>query len=86
MRRALMIAAILALAALPCVTGCRPRYVELDGRGAVVKSNRLGWYHKKVVTKQAPETLVADDGTICRVAPDRFRSTAAGALVYCNWQ
>ena len=67
---------------------CRPtRYVEPapDG-GIVVKSAQLGWYTKKVVTKQAPETLYAEDGTICRLSPERFRATAVGAMLYCNWQ
>lgn len=54
--------------------------------GAVVKSARLGLYTKKVVAKRAPETLVAEDGTICRVAPDRFNATEAGTAVYCNRQ
>jgi hypothetical protein len=39
-----------------------------------------------VLTKQPPETLVADDGTVCRVAPDRYRETEAGALIACPWQ
>ena len=66
---------------------CQPRYVEpTRGGGVVIKSDRLGWYTKKVVTKQAPETLYAEDGTICRLSPERFRDTAVGALLYCNWQ
>ena len=52
----------------------------------MIKSDRLGWYTKRVVTKQAPETLYAEDGTICRLSPERFRDTAVGALLYCNWQ
>jgi hypothetical protein len=77
-----------ALAALAAsVVGCNPRYVEpTRGGGVVIKSDRLGWYTKKVVTKQAPETLYAEDGTTCRLSPERFRDTAVGALLYCNWQ
>jgi hypothetical protein len=70
-------------------TGCAShrRFVEPVGAsGVVVKSDRLGWYTKQVVAKRAPETLLADDGTICRVAPDRFKGTDTGAAVYCNWQ
>lgn len=66
---------------------CARPFVEPAPRGGVaVKSARLGWYTKKVVAKRAPETLLADDGTICRVAPDRFSATDPGAAVYCNWQ
>lgn len=77
--------ALVALAA--SVAGCHPRHVErTPGGGVVIKSDRFGWYTKKVVTKQPPETLYAEDGTICRLAPERFRETAVGALLYCNWQ
>lgn len=64
----------------------RPIIEPGPNSGIAVKSDRLGWYTKKVVAKRAPETLLADDGTICRVAPDRFRDTATGTAVYCNWQ
>jgi hypothetical protein len=46
----------------------------------------LGWATKRVISKQNPETLVADDGTVCRVAPDRYASTEVKAMVSCNWQ
>ena len=83
-RRIVAITLILFTAAAP---GCRRGYIEpLPGGGVVVKSDRLGWYTKKVVTRQAPETLYAEDGTICRLAPERFRETKVGALLYCNWQ
>jgi hypothetical protein len=72
---------------LASAASCARPFVEPGQRGGVtVKSARLGWYTKKVVAKRAPETLLADDGTICRVAPDRFRATDTGAAVYCNWQ
>jgi hypothetical protein len=72
----------LALRLIGCAATERPGPTG----GAVVKSARLGWYTKKVVAKRTPETLLAEDGTICRVAPDRFSNTATGAAVYCNWQ
>jgi hypothetical protein len=77
------VAAAIGLAATSCV---RPIIEPGPTGGAVVKSARLGLYTKKVVAKRAPETLVAEDGTICRVAPDRFSATEAGTAVYCNWQ
>lgn len=84
-RRAAAALAIGALAA--AATSCAGRFIEPGPTGgAVVKSARLGWYTKKVVAKRAPETLLAEDGTICRVAPDRFRATGTGTAAYCNWQ
>jgi hypothetical protein len=47
---------------------------------------QLGWATKRVMYKQSPETLVADDGAVCRVAPDRYASTEVKAMVSCNWQ
>ena len=37
-------------------------------------------------TKQEPSTLIAQDGTICRVTPDRFKDTQVGRDTACNWQ
>lgn len=69
-------------------SGCggRPPVIEATPNGAVVRSARIGVYTKAVLTKKEPDTLLADDGTICRVPPDRFRDTAVNSLVYCNWQ
>ena len=79
--------AIVIMASALAGSGCQPRYVETTpGGGIVVKSARLGWYTKKVVTRQPPETLYAEDGTICRLAPERFSETKVGAMLYCNWQ
>jgi hypothetical protein len=73
---------LLLLAAVECAG----RYVEPNpGGGVAVKSAQVGWYTKKVATKQEPATLLAGDGTICRVSPDRFRATKSGAMVLCNW-
>ena len=74
------------LAVLAAAGSCAPRYVEPRPGGIIVRSDRTGWYLKKVTAKDPPETLLAEDGTICRVAPERFRSTSIGALVRCNWQ
>ena len=79
----------LAAAILPMliVAACaRPRYVEPTPHGAVVTSAKLGLYTKEVMTKKDPDTLVADDATICRVSPDRYQSTRVHSMVYCNWQ
>ena len=79
-------AAALTLRLLLAGSACAGRYVEPNAGGVTVKSARIGWYTKKVVTKQEPETLLAEDGTICRVSPDRFRATKSGSAVLCNWQ
>lgn len=71
---------------LATAVSCGPRYVEPRPGGMIVRSDRIGWYLKKVMAKEPPETLLAEDGTICRVAPERFRSTSIGTLVRCNWQ
>ena len=47
---------------------------------------RLGWASKRVVTKDPPSTLVAEDGTVCRVAPDRYADTKVGRAINCDWQ
>jgi hypothetical protein len=70
------------------VSGCgtRPPVIEPAPHGAVVTSARIGMYTKAVMTKKEPDTLLADDGTNCRVSADRFRDTAVHTLAYCNWQ
>jgi hypothetical protein len=70
------------------LSGCggRPPIIQPAPNGAVISNARIGLYTKAVLTKKEPDTLLADDGTICRVPPDRFRDTAAHTLVYCNWQ
>jgi hypothetical protein len=47
---------------------------------------QIGWATKRVLSKQNPETLIAEDGTVCRVAPDRYAGTEVKAMVYCDWQ
>lgn len=41
---------------------------------------------KEVATKREPETLLARDGSTCRVSPDRFADTAIGDVVRCTWR
>jgi len=77
----------LAVLSLAAAGACaRPRYIEPTPHGAVVTSAKLGLYTKEVMTKKEPDTLVADDATICRVSPDRYQSTRVHSMVYCNWQ
>ena len=82
--RFLIVAAGVALLFSGC--GPRPPVIEPAPSGLAVRSARIGLYTKAVLTKKEPDTFLADDGTICRVPPDRFRDTPVHALVYCNWQ
>jgi len=78
-----------ALRAIPiiAVIGCvRSPYIDPAPNGVVVSSGRLGLYTKEVMTKKDPDTLVANDATICRVSPDLYRSTKLHSMVQCNWQ
>ena len=69
------------------VASCMPQFIGAGPTGGVgIGPQRLGWYTKKVIAKRPPEALIASDGTICRVAPDRFADTRVGAAVHCNWQ
>jgi hypothetical protein len=38
-----------------------------------------------VIEKQAPITLVAYDGSICRTSRDRFATTKEGKWIACIW-
>jgi hypothetical protein len=39
----------------------------------------------EVMTKRAPDTLIAPDGSTCRVAPDVYASTRVGSMFRCRW-
>jgi len=72
----------LALVASACGGGVRA------GAGGIGVTNvRTGPGIKRVVAKRPPALLLAEDGTGCDVAPDRFRDTAPGALIDCpDWR
>lgn len=40
---------------------------------------------REVITKQAPDALIARDGSSCRVAPEVYASTRVGSLFRCRW-
>ena len=46
----------------------------------------LGYAPKRVLAKTPPETLVAADGTVCRVAAERYARTEVGQAAACVWQ
>jgi hypothetical protein len=45
----------------------------------------LGYGVKRVIDKQAPITLVAHDGSVCRTSRDRFARTRTGKWIACVW-
>ena len=67
--------------------GSPPRLETMpEGEVGVETGRRVGDGFKHVLTKQPPETLVAADGTVCRVSPDRYADTAVGDRVRCDWR
>jgi len=72
---------VMACTAGPARVAPRP-----SGGISVEGGTQLGWATKRVLTKQAPSTLIAPDGTICRVSPDRFKDTQVGRDTACEWQ
>ena len=39
----------------------------------------------EVISKREPETLIARDGSTCRVAPDVYANTRVGSMFRCRW-
>jgi hypothetical protein len=38
---------------------------------------------KRVIEKQSPITLIADDGSVCRTSRERFAATKEGGWTAC---
>jgi hypothetical protein len=57
----------------------------LPGRFALSAGPQPGYAIKRVVEKQGPITLVADDGSVCRTSRARFAATKAGRWIACDW-
>jgi hypothetical protein len=45
-----------------------------------------GLSRREVSAKAEPASLYARDGAHCKVTPDRFKDTAVGDRVWCNWE
>jgi hypothetical protein len=75
--------ALLVLAASPGVEGCRQLY-----SGPPVVSERYGdrMTTKAVRAKREPDRLIAQDLTVCWVAPDIFTRIRAGDHWRCEWR
>lgn len=75
----------LAASALP---GCRISGPVGDHPGTMAGSREpalISATTREVLTKRAPDTLVAKDGSSCRVGPDVYAATAAGTQFRCPW-
>jgi hypothetical protein len=75
------------LLALGVLSACaRPDYAESwPDRGLLSAGPQPGYAIKRVIEKQAPITLVAYDGSICRTSRDRFATTKEGKWIACIW-
>ena len=54
-------------------------------RPAAARGRPEGYARKKVGGKQAPQRLIAKDGTSCTVSEKKYNSTALGDEVWCTW-
>ena len=72
------------VACVACSPGAQVR--PEPGGVRVDQTAHIGWAIKRVLTKQEPSTLLAQDGTICRVSADRFKDTQVGRDTACDWQ
>lgn len=50
-----------------------------------VGGKTVGLTEKPVSAKEAPNSLLAADGTRCLVSEQKFRDTAEGSKVWCFW-
>jgi hypothetical protein len=79
----------LLLSALALATGCRvngPVIGQTADRPRPTREPVLASeVTLEVMTKQAPDALIAPDGSTCRVSPDVYASTRVGSLFRCRW-
>jgi hypothetical protein len=79
---------LLVLSVLVLGTGCRLNG-PLIGQTADIRPTRepalAAEVTLEVMTKRAPDTLIARDGSNCIVAPDVYADTLVGSLFRCRW-
>lgn len=79
---------LLVLLALAPAAGCRLNGPVI-GQTADIRPTRepvlAAEVTLEVMTKRAPDTLVARDGSNCLVGPDVYASTSVGSLFRCRW-
>lgn len=78
------------LSAAGCILPGGQRVEPLSGVvGVVVTSPSMpnsGLMRKRVIAKQEPDLLLAEDGTSCRVSAERYRDVEVGTDQLCGWQ
>jgi hypothetical protein len=88
MRRIPFLLSALALSA--CILPGGQRVEPIPGTvGVIVTSPNMpnrGFRRKRVVTKQEPDLLLAEDATSCRVSEARYREVEVGDEELCGWQ
>ena len=75
----LTIALLASACARPDYAESRPERVLLSAGG------QPGYAIKRVIDKDPPLTLVAEDGTLCRTSKERYVTTKEGAWIACLW-
>jgi len=74
--------------AATAVAGCRLNGPVGDHPGRIATSPEPALVTettREVLTKRAPDTLIARDGSSCRVAATVYAATAAGTRFRCPW-
>lgn len=79
---------VLLLAVL-LVCGCAPRADQVfvaPGRLVTGTSGaQPGYAIKMVRAKEAPTEVLGDDGSLCRLTPERFSEVDVGEWLACEW-
>ncbi|HEX6435359.1 MAG TPA: hypothetical protein VFZ87_14015 [Gemmatimonadales bacterium] len=68
-------------------SGCvRPDYAESWPDGLFLSAGpQPGYGIKRLIEKQHPATLMADDGSVCRTSRERFDRAKEGRWIACVW-
>jgi hypothetical protein len=77
----------LAVLAVISVQACAPpNYSERWPDWLLISGGpQVGFAIKQVVDKVRPQSLHADDGSVCRTSKDRFKRTRLGRWIACSW-
>lgn len=78
----------LLLFAVSLAWGCSPRADQVfSAPGLLTGSSggQPGYAIKLVRVKEAPSTVIGDDGSVCRLTAERFTQVHEGDWVGCEW-
>jgi hypothetical protein len=72
---------------LVVIFGCaHPHYGESWPDHVLLSAGpQPGYAIKRLVEKKSPDTLVSDDGSVCRTSRARYASTREGQWIACIW-